>query len=236
MTTIKDSNQQLNQTEINTVNNNTNTSISATLLITSNCPHCPTVLAGLMPLIKSGQLSELKIINLEQQPQAAEIYNTRTVPWLQLKFPLGHFELEGLHSEAELQQWCEKSKTLKGISEYCLMLLDQGKMNELNAIINQYPDWLHATLLLVEDAETSLTIRVGISAIFESLEAVQFEPIYPALIMMTKNNLARVRSDACFYLSLTKNQDAIATLTECLTDKNAEVKEIAADAIEDLTL
>ncbi len=208
--------------------------INATMLLTSSCPHCPTVLAGLEPLIKSGTLSSLHIINLIEQPEAAEIYHTRSVPWLQFAFPLGHFELEGLHSETELQQWCNNTKTFEGVSQYCLMLLDQGKINQLTTLINQYPDWLHAMLLLVEDVDTSLSIRVGISAIFESLEAPQFEPIYEALIMMTKNNLARIRSDACFYLSLTKNKNAIETLKICLLDKNKEVKEIAAEAIEDL--
>ncbi len=210
------------------------TGISATMLLTSSCPHCPAVLSGLSSLIKSGQLSELKIINIEQQPEAAKQFNTRTVPWLQLKFPLGFFEFEGLYSETELQQWCSNSKTLKGISHYCLMLLDQGKIKELTKIITLYPNWLHATLLLVEDEETSLSIRVGISAIFESLDANQFNSIYDALIMMTQNNLARIRSDACFYLSLTKNPNAITTLQKCLNDDNDEVKEIAADAIEEL--
>lgn len=210
------------------------TSISATMLLTSSCPHCPAVLAGLTPLVKSGLISNLKIINLTEQPEAAEIYNSRSVPWIQFKFPLGHFEFEGLHSESELKQWCKNSKTLKGISHYCLMLLDQGKINELTQILSRYPNWLHATLLLVEDVDTSLTIRVGISAIFESLDAKQFEPIYDALIMMTKNNLARIRSDACFYLSLTKNPAAITTLNNCLSDENDEVQEIAAEAIEEL--
>ncbi len=213
---------------------NLESTISATMLLTSECPHCPTVLAGLMPLIKSGQLSTLEVINLNQQPQAAEQYHTRTVPWVQFKFPLGKFEFEGLHSELELQQWCVDSKTIKGISNYCLMLLDQGKINELTKLVTSYPDWLHAALLLVENEDTSLTIRVGISAIFESLKAAQFTPIYEALLLMTKNNLARVRSDACFYLSLTKNPQAITTLTNCLNDANNEVKEIAAEAIEEL--
>ncbi len=212
----------------------TNTKITATMLLTTTCPHCPTVLAGLMPLIKSGELSNLTIINLTEQPDAAEIYNSRTVPWVQYTFPLGQFEFEGLHSESELQEWCKKAKTLEGISQYCFMLLDQGKIKQLTTIINDYPDWLHAMLLLVEDVDTSLTIRVGISAIFESLDAKQFEPIYEALLMMTKNNLARIRSDACFYLSLTKNKDAITTLKNCLLDENKEVKEIAAESIEEL--
>ncbi len=210
------------------------TGINATMLLTSSCPHCPAVLSGLSSLVKSGQISELRIINIEKNPDAAEQFNTRTVPWLQLKFPLGHFEFEGLHSETELKQWCLNSETLKGISQYCLMLLDQGKINNLTKIISHNPSWLHATLLLVEDEDTSLTIRVGISAIFESLDANQFESIYDALIMMTQNKLARIRSDACFYLSLTKNPAAIATLQKCLKDENHEVKEIAADAIEEL--
>ncbi|MFV2061107.1 MAG: HEAT repeat domain-containing protein [Gammaproteobacteria bacterium] len=210
------------------------TTISVTMLLSSSCPHCPTVLEGLMPLIKSGQISNLNIINLTEQPEAVEIYNTRTVPWVQFTFPLGSFELEGLHSESELQEWCNNSKTLEGISKYCFMLLDQGKINDLTNLLNDYPDWLHATLLLVEDVDTSLSIRVGISAIFESLEAKQLNTIYEALLMMTKNNLARIRSDACFYLSLTKNKDAITTLKECLLDENKEVKEIAAEAIADL--
>jgi len=213
---------------------NQSLTIKATMLLTSSCPHCPAVLSGLIPLIKSGELGGLKVINLNEQPEASEIYNTRSVPWLRLEFPLGHFELEGLFSETELKQWCHDSKTLKGISNYCLMLLDQGKIKELTKLVSQYPDWLHACLLLVEDEETTLTIRVGISAIFESLEATQISLIYDALIMMTKNNLARIRSDACFYLSLTNNTAAIATLKNCLHDKNDEVREIAEDAITDL--
>ena len=61
----------------------------ALLLLTSQCPHCPTVLQGLGELVKKGLIGRLEVVNIVARPDIAKQYGVRKVPW----FRLGEFEL-----------------------------------------------------------------------------------------------------------------------------------------------
>ena len=86
----------------------------ALLLLTSTCPYCPTVLAALSDLVKSGDIGRLEVVNIGTRPEIAQQYGVRTVPWMRI----GPFELEGLRSPAELKQWVERAGTPEGLAEY----------------------------------------------------------------------------------------------------------------------
>ena len=73
----------------------------AVLLLSTQCPHCPTVLQGLSELVKQGVISRLEVVNINVRPEIAERHGIRSVPWVKI----GDFELEGLHSPAELRRW-----------------------------------------------------------------------------------------------------------------------------------
>ena len=75
----------------------------ALMLLGTSCPHCPVVLDALSELVKQGVIASLEVVNLEKKPDIAEQLGVRTVPWVRI----GWYELEGLHSRAELQYWAE---------------------------------------------------------------------------------------------------------------------------------
>jgi thioredoxin-like negative regulator of GroEL len=96
----------------------------ALLLLTSTCPYCPTVLAALSDLVKSGDIGRLEVVNIGAHPEIAQQYGVRTVPWVRI----GPFELEGLRSPAELKQWVERAGTPEGLAEYFHELLKEGAL------------------------------------------------------------------------------------------------------------
>ncbi len=76
----------------------------ALLFLSSHCPHCPAVLAGLSELVKRGSIGRLEVINLEQHPEAPAALQVRTVPWLRL----GPYILTGARTLGELETWARR--------------------------------------------------------------------------------------------------------------------------------
>ena len=78
-------------------------------------------------------------------------------------------------------------------------------------------------------------MRLGVGVIIEDMaESSQFEAVIPQLIDYLSNKDARIRSDACHYLSLTKNPAHIPLLEKLLSDDSEEVREIARDSLDEL--
>ena len=48
------------------------------------------------------------------------------------------------------------------------------------------------------------------------------------------NKDARIRGDACHYLSLTKDVSYVPAIKKLLSDENEEVREIAQDSLDEL--
>ena len=138
----------------------------ALLLLTSTCPYCPAVLAALSDLVKSGDIGRLEAVNIGAHPEIAQQHGVRTVPWVRL----GPFELEGLRSPAELKQWVERAGTPDGLAEYFHELLKEGALPKVSAQAARDPAALDALMRLLGDPDTELTVRIGISAVFEGME------------------------------------------------------------------
>ena len=77
-----------------------NAAPEALMLLSSHCAHCPGVLDSLSKLIKKGEISSLHVINLEQNPEAMQEYNVRSVPLVRI----GKHELTGAQTLEALQQ------------------------------------------------------------------------------------------------------------------------------------
>jgi thioredoxin-like negative regulator of GroEL len=203
----------------------------ALLLLTSTCPYCPTVLAALSELVKSGDLGRLEVVNIGVHPEIAQRYNVRTVPWVQL----GAFELEGLRSPAELKQWVERAGTPEGLAEYFHELLKEGALQKVSAQAARNPLALDALLRLLGDADTELTVRIGINAVFEGLEGSSaLQRAVAALIALSAHRDAHIRGDAAHLLSLTHNPTVQPHLQRLLQDEVADVREIAREGLERL--
>ncbi|MCW8831109.1 MAG: HEAT repeat domain-containing protein [Gammaproteobacteria bacterium] len=203
----------------------------AILMLTSQCPHCASVMKSLSEMVKQGDLACLEIINLEQKPEAAEKLGVRTVPWIRI----GWFELEGLHSQKELQQKTLQASSEEGALAYISEELLQGRVNKVLSLLDRQHNLIRHALALLGDAEAKINIRLGVGVVMEEYAATDwFAPYIPQLAKYTQDQDERVRADVCHYLSLTNNKETIPYIKPLLDDVSAEVREVAAESLQEL--
>ena len=204
---------------------------SALLLISTSCPHCPSVLQSLSELIKEGKIARLEVVNIELDPQRAQALNVRSVPWLKL----GDFELLGLKSKTEIQQWIDKSANTEDMSDYFEELMTSGEISKLQQLVEDEPGHMKTLFSIMANEKSSLSARLGVGVIIEHLEGSELlVNSIDELGEYCKNPVARIRNDACYYLGLSHHQKAEQYLRPLLDDADDEVKETAQEALEEI--
>ncbi len=207
------------------------TSAHAILILTSQCPHCASVMKSLSEMVKQGELASLEIINLEKKPEMAEKLGVRTVPWIKI----GWFELEGLHSQKELQLKAQQAGSDEGVLAYISEALWQGRANQVLAMLDNQHDLIRHVLILLGDAEAIINVRLGIGVVLEEYASADWFAAYiPQLADYTHHQDERVRMDVCYYLSLTKNSEVIPYIKSLLDDSSEQVREVAEESLHDL--
>lgn len=113
------------------------------------------------------------------------------------------------------------------------VLLMDGGMAKVQAEVAAEPGLLAELLPIVANAEASINVRLGASVVFERYAGEPaLRALVPRLAELAGHADARVRADACFYLGLAGEAQATRWLLPRLEDDSADVREIAADAIE----
>lgn len=200
----------------------------ALLLIATGCAHCPTILDGLCKLLKQGRLGRLEVINLAARPDYAASLGVRSVPWTRI----GPFELEGAHSPADLAEWADRAASGTGLGRYYSHLLESQRLEKVIQMVQTNPASLNELLVLMDEEDTPMAVRIGIGALFEDLQGQPLlSDVLPQLEMLTRSDNAHTRGDACHYLGLTGSAEAIPAVTRLLEDGNADVREIAAESL-----
>lgn len=203
----------------------------ALLLLTSTCPHCPSVLQGLSELVKQGIIGRLEVVNIGFHPEVAQQHGVRSVPWIRI----GEFDLEGRYMMAELRQWAERAGTATGLAEYFHEQLKNGALARVSERAAREPSAVDALLRLLGDPDTELTVRIGINAVFESLEGqAPIAHTMDQLITLSQHRDAHVRGDAAHLLALTGDARVRARLEQMLVDDVADVRDIAREGLERL--
>lgn len=200
----------------------------ALMFLTSQCPHCPRVLAGLADMVKAGRLAELRVVNLEQRPEAGQMHGVGTVPWV----CIGPYRLTGLRRQHELEHWAARVATADGMAEYVHAMLKEGELALVLDTVSRQPDALAALLPIVANAEASCNVRLGAGAVLEDYAGTDaLRRLLPPLGELAGDADARVRADACHYLALTGDRAACPLLVARLGDSDAAVREIAAEGL-----
>ena len=199
------------------------------LFKSSSCPHCPTVLRILTHMLEQGRLAELQVYDVAQESELAAQYGVRSVPW----FSIEALEFQGLHSAAELEYWVDHATSHEGIKKYITEQLEAGHLPVISDKLSSEPGWLAHALEIIADLQSPMQARIGIGAILEDLAgAPALVALVPALGALTRHDAPTVRSDACHYLGLSGDVTARPYLEACLTDANAEVRDIARESLE----
>lgn len=201
----------------------------ALLLLSTHCPHCPAVLAALADLLKQGAIGRLEAVNLERHPEVAQALGVRSVPWTRI----GRIELLGAQSKTELADWAAKADSEAGLADWFHLLLKEGQLPRVQALIEAEPGLLAAVLPIVGNVEASLNVRLGAGVLLEHFAGTDaLRALLSRLGELSQHPDARVRADACHYLGLTDDVRARTWLEARLDDADADVREIAAESLE----
>lgn len=204
-------------------------SADALLLLSTHCPHCPAVLSSLADLLKQGVIGRLEAVNLEQHPEVGQALGVRSVPWTRI----GRIELAGMYSKAELAEWAAKADSEEGMADWFHILLKQGQLPKVQALIEAEPGLLAAVLPIVGNVEASLNVRLGAGVLFEEFAGSDAtRALLPRLGELSQHEDARVRADACHYLGLAGGGAAQPWLQARLADEDADVREIATESLQ----
>jgi len=205
--------------------------IKAVLLLAEGCPHCPSVLNHLCELIKNSEVGQLQIINVGLEPEQAKILGAKTVPWVRI----GAYELEGLVSLGELRRWIGFGASDLGVKTYFYEMLKSGKLNKVERMIRNDPQRAALLVALLLDANASMAVRIGIGAVLEEFQGTGLtDAMISGLGEMMQNRDRLSRADACHFLSLIGGVAVIPYLKHGLDDEDAEVREIAQEALDEM--
>lgn len=201
------------------------------MLLSSDCSHCPSVLNHLCELLKSGHISKLEAININQQPEIAQQYAVRSVPWVKIS----DIELTGQQSKTELLKALERVQSHNGLLHYYETLLNDGQLQQAIDHLRRHPDNFTFITSMMQNEEIQISVQMGIGAIMEEFAGTSaLAKLIPELTLLTRHALARIRNDACYYLSLTADPDIIPAITLLLNDTDGAVKETAIDCLQEL--
>jgi len=204
---------------------------SALLLVAPGCPHCAGNLATLATLVKENVIGRLEVVNIATHPEVAQSVGVRSVPWLRL----GSFELAGARSEAELRAWVQRVGDRNGLAEYFREQFEQGGLAEVTTQVRADPERLLGLLPLLEDKDAGVSVRIGMAAVLEDLaDTGLVAPLVPELGRLSGSSDVRTRQDACHFLGLSHSAEAKPWLSACLQDDDPQVREIAAESLQEL--
>lgn len=201
---------------------------SALLFLSSQCPHCPAVLAGLCELLKRGVIGRLEAVNVQAQPQAAADLRVRAVPWLRL----GPFELAGALSLAQLETWAHRAATPEGMADAFHDFLKTGGAAQVMRLVDADTARLAQLLPIVANPEASLNVRLGAGMVFEEhAGGPALRALVPGLCQLARHEDPRIRADAAHLLGLAREASARPCLEALLADADADVREIAGESL-----
>ena len=130
-------------------------------------------------------------------------------------------------------QWLINERNL---SAYYNSLLLSGQAPKVADLIKQNPSSFSALVDLLNSKGSPLSTRMGIGVVMEELAGSRaLSQHIDLLTPLTQAKDARLRADACYYLELSANPAALPSLQACLHDADPSVREVAADAITNLT-
>ena len=111
----------------------------------------------------------------------------------------------------------------------------QGDYKHAAAFIDADTNRLKPLLNIVANPGAKLEVRLGVSALLEAhAYSPSLQKLLPQLAELTRHADHRVRADACHLLGLPGSTAARAYVETCLNDAHEEVREIAAEAMENL--
>ncbi len=208
--------------------------IEAKLLIAPGCQYCSTMMSLLGDLLKEGRIARLLMINIAEQPEEAAKHNVRSVPWLKL----GDMEFTGAVSRPEIENAVDMLVSGNSQQRFLFETLKNGQLNTVTELVKEDTGQLQNLVSLLKGKDVPMVVRIGVSAVLESFmeNPSALKPVLPDLLELSESTDDTVRADACHLLSLEGSNEAKQRLQECTSDPSGVVREIAEDALAEMSI
>lgn len=180
------------------------------LFVLHDCQLCPQMEKIFKNMYESGAVNSLEVMDVAQHPELAKQYNIRSVPF----YLINDVAFSGLKSATDIRQLLGMDETKK-IEQQISQLLTEGDLGSTQELVSSNEGARKAMIQLLTNEDTELLIRIGLTAVFESLAPsgifIEFED---QIKQMSEDTNERIAIDAMYYLSLMATEGSLKHLSE----------------------
>lgn len=201
------------------------------LFVMQGCQVCPQMEKTFFELQKKGEISELKVVDVQQQPELAEKYKIRSVPY----YLINGIAFTGLKSQTEILSLLN-AETDQKLGIWIIDQLAQGELSEVETRIAHEPQLREAMMQLLEDVDTPLMARIGLTAVIESLAGRGFfSGLETRFIQLADHAEERIAIDAIYYLQLLSTPASLGKLADIARSERSELQQQAQELLLEVT-
>ncbi len=199
------------------------------LFVMQGCQVCPQMERIFEEMHQQGAIGGLEILDVQQHPKLAKQYNIRSVPY----YLIDGVAFSGLKSRREIDQLLHQKDSEKW-REMIRESLSGGELDPVEQAVRQQPAAGEAMIVLLKDPLTPLLVRIGLTAVIETLAAEGLLDDYEQqFIEMTEHDDERIAVDALYYLSLINTAGSLAALQTLAEQGSQVMREHALELLQD---
>jgi hypothetical protein len=197
------------------------------LFVMQGCQVCPQMERTFHDLQEKGEITELKIFDVNEHPQLAQHYNIRSVPY----YRINGVAFTGLKSQAEILKLLD-SQSEQSLQIWIADQLADGQLAEVETRVAQNPLARQALMTMLEDSDTPLMVRIGLTAIIESLAGIGLlAGLETRFVQLAEHPEDRIAIDAIYYLQLLSTPATLAKLAQIASSGKPELQQQAQELL-----
>ena len=189
------------------------------LFVSEGCTLCPSMQAVFSRLFELGEISALEVFDISEQSALAQRYSIRSVPF----YRIGELSYSGVRSEQEIRALLQQNEQAR-LTEWMTAQLREG---ELTSVENKVLQSMMARAVLVdllESEDTELVVRIGLSAVIETLAPQRFfDSFVDRFILLSEHPEPRIAIDALYYLQLISTPQTLQQLDKLAKQPDSEI-------------
>jgi hypothetical protein len=197
------------------------------LFVMQDCHVCPQMERIFHDLKLQGEITELKVFDVKEHPQLAQQYHIRSVP----HYMINGIAFSGLKSQTEILKLLHSGEE-QNLQLWIAEQLAEGQLSEVETRVIQQPQARQALVQLLEDIDTPLMVRIGLTAVIESLaEHGVFTDFESRFIQLANHPQDRIAIDALYYLQLLSSPSSLEKLSEIAKNGRSELQQQAQELL-----
>lgn len=200
------------------------------LFVMKGCQLCPQMERLFQRMYKDGAFVELSVQDVAEHPELAQEYSIRSVPF----YLINGVGFSGLRTQQQIEQLLQQNED-DNWQTLIVSELSEGQLAPVEKMVRQQPAARVAMMKLLADSDTTLVVRIGLTAVIEGLaDDAVLTGYHRDFILLTQHSDERVAIDALYYLSLIRTPDCLDTLLNVSKYGSAALAAQASELLDEI--